>query len=559
MKFLKNIIVFSILLFNVFNNGIEVTKHQFFKNLSTEIISGSTNVENFVDVSIPETLDESLKNIDWIEIKKLYANDSNAETMRKFLRVRFLTMIKVLKLSLENEKYFPCTELKDYNNFKGTAELFVSKCVKVRQSDNLYSEGFFKFSMGGSVTLTSDIDLSVDFNMLTPNYYNSLKNVSSFISRFNKIFKENYNTSPGNAFDLNLYSSNFANEEIIEIIANMSENNKDFFSYFINTNRLSSLMILYNDAFKVFKEYTKSKLEINSDSFLLDIYKKTFIKSGENIEGSCGLGLLKSDSNLSVIHTKGFLEKLQSNLKNVRETDDIKRLSSMEHFIREAGLTESQHGRPIKKRNLYVLCSLLTANFYAPEAYIPFSSIFEMLTLQGVLEVEKLKTENQKFVIEMTDEMWLDSFFMNFAYAVEHSFHHSYQSDKFSKYVSRIYRIVNKLPHSNQSINELKKCVLSSFENNIKFEVKQASKPSEVDCNNRSYIYLVDLLVKNENKENRTKCQCEMKVLRNFLTQTSETKAIKFTEETYNCSNIFLEKSMSSNSIKKFKKMKKLK
>lgn len=553
MKFLKIILLSAFLIMNILNIKVDITKDQNFLSLSSDIIDGNSKIELF-DVSLPDSLNDSLKKLNWMEIKKLYANESQSDIMRKFLTLRMIIMTRLINKNLDNEQYFRCSELKELNKLKGTAESFTSRCVKVRHLNNSYLEGYFKFSSGGSVSLTSDIDLSVDFILTEPNYYNSLKNVSKFISRFNKLFHEVYSTSPGSAFDLNLYSSNFANEEIIEIISNMSKNNKEYYDTFSNTNRLATLMILYNDAFKVFKDYTKTKIENKSDNILFDVYKKTFIKDSDVVEGSCGVGLVKSDANVSVFQTNGYLEKLKTNLKLNRESDDLKRLSSMEHFILDAGLTEIQVSRSIKKRNLYVLCSLITANYYAPEAYIPFSSILEMLTLQGVLEVEKLNSENQKFVLDMTDEMWLDSLFMNFAYAVEHSFHHIYQSDKFSKYVSRMFRIVNKLQESNKSVKELKSCILNSFSNSIKIDSIVKSKPEDMSCNNRDVIYMNDLLVKNEDKSNRIKCQCEMKVLRNYLTKTNESNAIKFVEDTYNCSNTFFLK--SDNKKKRFNKLK---
>ena len=117
-----------------------------------------------------------------------------------------------------------------------------------------------------------------------------------------------------------------------------------------------------------------------------------------------------------------------------------------------------------------------------------------------------------------------------------------------------MFRIVNKLQESNKSVKELKSCILNSFSNNIKIDSILKSKPEDMSCNNRDVIYMNDLLIKNEDKSNRIKCQCEMKVLRNFLTKTNESNAIKFVEDTYNCSNTFLLK--SDNKKKRFNKLK---
>lgn len=74
MKFLKIILLSAFLIMNIFNIKVDIAKDQNFLSLSSDIIDGNSKIELF-DVSLPDSLNDSLKKINWMEIKKLYANE----------------------------------------------------------------------------------------------------------------------------------------------------------------------------------------------------------------------------------------------------------------------------------------------------------------------------------------------------------------------------------------------------------------------------------------------------------------------------------------------------
>jgi len=94
--------------------------------------------------------------------------------------------------------------------------------------------------------------------------------------------------------------------------------------------------------------------------------------------------------------------------------------------------------------DLKLLCEVLTFNYYALEAYVPYASILDMLTLQGVINVDDFKVkENRDFASTLSQNGVIDAMLMNYAYAIQHFIEAKVEDkkEKFGKYTARLYRL----------------------------------------------------------------------------------------------------------------------
>jgi len=128
---------------------------------------------------------------------------------------------------------------------------------------------------GGSTSLTSDIDLTVDFIPTVESEVTIRERLyitGYFISRFNSLFSTLHTTKLGErisslqSFDLNLYERNFGHEAIVQKVRELNpENSKKFYQ----ANRLSGIMLIY-ESHDVYNKYVKETMK--EDKLLITGY-----------------------------------------------------------------------------------------------------------------------------------------------------------------------------------------------------------------------------------------------------------------------------------------------
>ncbi len=86
MKFIKIILISSFLIASILNSQVDFKKDQNFLSLSSDIIDVNSNIELF-NVSLPDSLNDNLKKLNWMEIKKLYANEAQSDIIEKISNI----------------------------------------------------------------------------------------------------------------------------------------------------------------------------------------------------------------------------------------------------------------------------------------------------------------------------------------------------------------------------------------------------------------------------------------------------------------------------------------
>lgn len=404
-----------------------------------------------------------IKPIDWVKVKKHFS--TIPETMKLFLHLRMKDLLMMISSILSTTTSgFTLATGSNANAFTGTVGRFCSASVTVAAGGEQLT-GTYCFRSGGSQTLTSDIDLTVDFEG-TYNIYQRLNAMAKFISEYNVAFETLHSGSSLKNYDVNLYSSDFGNKVLLQEVSKLKTNDGNVrWKNFVAANRYSQMHIIYYDALEVFDRKAAGvantiKPVVRND--IATLLQKT--KPSANTPGlaneECGEYLFKFEfinSNGGTFH--GDLVQTMS-----RSTiGDGNRNKAMIYHVQQAaeagkqiaGLEKANKAVDAKKKLLESVCHILAANFMALEAYVSLGSIVHMLTIQGTLNA-------QDFALGENEN--IDSLLMNFGYGVQH-YYESIESDvtggikKISKYMARTYFAASKLAnadHKNCWLDALK-------------------------------------------------------------------------------------------------------
>jgi hypothetical protein len=387
------------------------------------------------------------KFLDWNDTKNFFLV-KDKEIMKKYLLFRLIDLKYMFLEILKDSNIFKNCDNKPafVPNLKGNLKFFRTEgCIKFPikvGAVETFIEGSFHFSMGGSETFSSDIDLNVDFRAFeTKNsglIYKRLKAVASFIQLYNSKFYEYHNTSSAKAFDVNLYSLNFAYKSFISRINNLKKEHPTDYNKFLAANRLSVLILLFKDSFEIAekKDSRNISLPANVDEILSQM---------KTLASSCGDTLIEGNK---------FIKRPSDDM--VRNQKMVERLNS----AADIGLTSND------SNTFASVCNVLTANFYALESYIPIGSLVDIMILQGLLDtVNNLKVK--EFWDDVDNNFIVDTVFMNFAYGVEH--YYEFITDKtnadkkFAKYMARAFGALSNLKNE----QEHKQCWLKNFTDNF--------------------------------------------------------------------------------------------
>lgn len=400
---------------------------------SKKEVNGNTDISQVG--SLPPTFVLSTQQNSWFSVKSFFANDEKIQTMLKFLHLRMIDTLSTVNSVFTS---FATTYEKPKENsnhpcrsaiFEGKYSDFKTPCIIVKISPTVKIQGRFRFKSGGSQTITSDIDFSVDFieggDSLT--IFQRLQANAVFIRHFNKKFLDVHGASPLKVYDVNLYSLDFGSLDIINFLVQLKKDAPKW-KNFASANRLSQLLILYNDARLQFEQKTSSQVQVPSNE--INAIKADSIPSNEY----CGQYLFSKEDG-----TAAFA------VTDPRSSDDTIRNNAMIAHIQNAG-PENEN---VRRR----LCHTLAANYFALEAYVSYGSVIDMLKLQNILKSEDLTGDIKTFVNNLDQDARIDAILMNFAYAVEHyyeAFAHDKEDaqKKFSKYASRLLRNTQKLTNA---------------------------------------------------------------------------------------------------------------
>lgn len=409
-------------------------------------VNGNTAISEIG--SLPTNFALSTKQNSWITAKSLFAKEEKIQTMLKFLHLRMIDTLSTVNSVFTS---FTSTYEKPKENsnhpcrsaiFEGKYSDFNTPCIIVKISPTVKIQGRFKFKSGGSQTITSDIDFSVDFieggQDLT--IFQRLQANAVFIRQFNKKFLEVHGASPLKVYDVNLYSLDFGSPDIISFLVQLKSDAPKW-KNFASANRLSQLLILYNDARNVYQHKTGMTVQVPSTE--INTIKTDSIPSNE----FCGQYLLLKADGITTLA-----------VTDPRSSDDTERNNAMIAHIQNAGTSNEN----VRRR----LCHTLAANYFALEAYVSYGSVIDMLSLQNILKPDELPSGSKTFVQNLDQDARIDAILMNFAYAVEHYYeafapapHDNEDAQKkFAKYASRLLRNTQKLTN-----NQHKNCWKEAF------------------------------------------------------------------------------------------------
>jgi len=374
------------------------------------------------------------ENLLWSSVKKFFASESDKTQIKKFLYLRLAdikVMIEAVLIMTDNPVFVKCKSTDNTFSATGTIARFETACVNVKKVqgstlDLPEVQGKFVFITGGSQSYTSDIDFSVDFDSTAATLRQRVKVVAQFIMLFNHIFTNLHKKSSLETYDVNLYSFNFGYPAMITELHPFKSGND--FSKFRAANRISQLL-LFNDALHAFNQNQDAKLVI-ANPFATKITELI------SAAGNCVKPLADDGTTLSV--------------KQLRSVNVDDRNAAMTKYLVAFG----------SKDGLDSLCNLLASNYQAPEAYISYASVLDIITLQPILDQTSLTTEEKNFVMKLDKNEVIDSLLMSLAYGIEHAFEHSYDSGKFGKYMSRVLRLAVML----DTTDSARKCLLDTFE-----------------------------------------------------------------------------------------------
>jgi hypothetical protein len=394
------------------SNGVSLTTQDAMRSYVASIPDVPISANDVNTEANISTIGESItennvpQNLDWIQVKHHFGSD--AATMKKFLMLRYKDLKFMIFKVFASEHFKKCDGQNSFAELTGTLKRFSSGCVKVTTKDNAQIEGHYEMMAGGSPTFTSDIDLSVNFvprpNQECLSVYSTLAGISTFIHNYNTIFRTLHLNTSGEAYDVNLYSMDFGNPGFAPILEELKTNRNEY-TKFLTGNRLSVLMLIYNDSLEMARRHDTSYAE-----------KTDEIRNKLRQMRTSGCG----DDFIS-----------ESDLFQIRSTDqNVRNTKMIQHIDNSCSL---------KTDNLKSLCNLLGANFQALEAYVPVGSIIDIMELQGTSTSSVSFGQNYR----------IDNVLMNFAYAIEHYYEkfneYSSAPAKFSKYTSRVYRAIQSL------------------------------------------------------------------------------------------------------------------
>jgi len=315
--------------------------------------------------------------------------------------------------------------------------------------------GKFVLKTGGSQTYTSDIDFNVDFKPdSTIEYKKVIAIVGRFISIYNSFFTSYHKVSSLEELDVNLYANDGHHGIINDLVSFKNDPSQiDEFRQYSRANRVAGLL-LCNDAFRSFNTYLVANNSPQRDNFLK-------FNNGFNIKldklitdsGKCGEKLIYSYTDAT------------NRTHQTRDLDISKRNDDMEHSLLFFSLSSNHYD---------AFCNMLAANYHANEAYCSYGSIWEMTTLQPIMDRTKLSDEAKSAVVHLNSEELMDSILMNFAYGVENAFERGgYHKSKFGKYISRLARVV--AMWNDKLGNTEKKCFKIAFKDYLGIDLHAIS------------------------------------------------------------------------------------
>lgn len=430
------------------------------KAASTEIASIELNQDLN---NIPDT---RLIKFDWFKILKLYKEDNNSFDMKIISAIRISNYKKMilssLKILIKNKNSIKNSDIDSTSKeclLKGNISSATSCSFNIINTNNQKEyTGKLILTVGGSQNLTSDIDVKVDFIQEITNEINDNKTnkelspmdklyiVGNFIKIFNEIFLDTYGQTSAENFDINLYPTDFTDFKIAKTIYKKFDIEKKLI--FDKANRLSVLLLIYQDSLKKLKEAEsvfdckdQKKSYPKCVSFIYESQKKLPDKAPDirlrrlfNQSSECS----------SVLFTETF-----DIINGKRENYSFKKRNELVAYnILEASKSP--------KIDIKLLCHLLASNYWVLEGYVPYGSIFQMLHLYDLLS--NIEENDKKFHHNYENPQYpsfinntVDSLLMNFAYLVEHSFtKDKVDYEKFGKYFSRLYLAVLKLFYYNK-------------------------------------------------------------------------------------------------------------
>lgn len=440
-------------------------EHLNFLNLANTITALPLNNQGQVDSTNPVSnlprLSHYAEHLDWKKVKQNW-NEGDKLNMRKFLHLRMIDLKYMINYVLNShpDVFRYCAGKNSFAEITGTFGSFLSDCVRVKVSDVgpedvAFKSGKFEFRSGGSQSTSSDIDASIDFlpeNNVVLNAFGKLKAVVTFIELYHLDFIQIHKSNSLAVYDVNLYSGDFKYEELTAEIIRMKNTQIEDFRIFKAVNRLSVMLLIYNDSLNMFhKKNIQTRIQREATKL------QTLYQQSQSSNKDCGIFLLTT-------HTGA-----QKPLDAVRELDNDSRNRSMVHYIKQAS-NHTPEQSPLRN-----LCQLIAANYFALEAYVPFTSIYDMLTLQPIMPINTFAQQNKDFVLNLDEDGKIDALLMNFAYAVEHHYEISGRSaiEKFAKYIARMYRLVRMMTNANhkrcweQAFNKLNLGNLDGVNNNI--------------------------------------------------------------------------------------------
>lgn len=395
-------------------------------------VDGNTPITSIANNLQPN----QLRALDWVKVKKHFSDtDLGITYMTRFLHLRMKDVLMMTSHVFALRGFSTTGQVPTSQLYEGAYSYFSTPTVRVNIG-NTELVGKYWYRSGGSQSLTSDIDFSVDFKGGSSNsytIYQRLVAMARFIGYYNVEFEALHAGATSlKTYDVNLYSADFGNKDLLVEVTKLKTDAVRW-GNFVAANRYSQLHIIYYDALEKFHEKISTVV-------VADV-------RGNDVLGKLADVLRKSQPSHNTKPLSGekcgeYLFQLETGVlgaNSARGTvSDPLRNKAMVFHVEKAG--QSGQMGTASSNIADALCHVLAANFQALEAYVSVGSIVDMLTIQGTL------TENN----ELDDNGRIDSALMNFGYAVEH-YYEAVGVDnlgaikKISKYLARLYQASQKL------------------------------------------------------------------------------------------------------------------
>ncbi len=208
-----------------------------------------------------------------------------------------------------------------------------------------------------------------------------------------------------------MLSLNFGYPEITRLLIELKPASDKKFRRLMAGNRMAILMILFNEGYPLYTKATNNT--INMDNVYSAIEKL------QQDSEQCGQMLLVFDKDI----------------KHARSNEYETRVERMAQYLDKLG--------EFNNKPLLSLCSLLAANYNAPEGYVPIGAVIDYMMYQENIDLSDPVFIKYKRMID--DNFNIDNVVQNFFNSVVN--YYSEDDDegklrKFSKYVSRMFRAV---------------------------------------------------------------------------------------------------------------------